>query len=219
MTHFRWTLRVVFLLGAILARASQASAAPVVFDATGDFNGVVGETVLSGTVTIDTATGKVVSADLKVEEGGTTLIFDQFRSVAVVGSGSLQSVAITVDGYNEKSRPCRASARSAPRVTRGLRWRNPQTLPSQRPSAHDILVCTQNRRHLWPPNKWPDLGQPKAPVGKVSHDIQGAVAGLKAAGQDYSQAHGEGNRSQIAAKVQQRSDRSARHVRSRRSIA
>jgi len=104
MTHFRWTLRVVFLLGAILARASQASAAPVVFDATGDFNGVVGETVLSGTVTIDTATGKVVSADLKVEEGGTTLIFDQFRSVAVVGSGSLQSVAITVDGYNEKSR-------------------------------------------------------------------------------------------------------------------
>jgi hypothetical protein len=58
----QWSLRVVFLLGVVVALASQAAAAPVVFDATASFEGAS----LSGTVTIDTATGEVVSADLEV---------------------------------------------------------------------------------------------------------------------------------------------------------
>ncbi len=57
----KWTLRVLFLLGVLLSLAAQATAAPVVFEASGEFE-YVGE--LSGTITIDTATGKVLSVDL-----------------------------------------------------------------------------------------------------------------------------------------------------------
>jgi len=64
---------VVFLLGVMVALASQATAAPVVFEASGKFsNG----SPLSGTVTIDTATGKVLSADLTAKDGSSTVIFD-----------------------------------------------------------------------------------------------------------------------------------------------
>lgn len=58
----KWSLRVVFLLGLIVALASQATAAPVVFTASGAFN--EGQE-LSGNIAIYTATGKV-SVDLKV---------------------------------------------------------------------------------------------------------------------------------------------------------
>jgi hypothetical protein len=66
------SLRVVFVLGAMVALASQATAAPVVFDVS-----ALGELWdVSGTVTIDTATGKVLSADLTAEDGISTVIFD-----------------------------------------------------------------------------------------------------------------------------------------------
>jgi len=68
----KWSLRVVLLLGAMVALASQATAAPVVFDVS-----ALGELWdVSGTVTIDTATGKVLSADLTAEDGISTVIFD-----------------------------------------------------------------------------------------------------------------------------------------------
>jgi hypothetical protein len=69
----KWTLRVVLLLGAMVAVASQATAAPVVFDVSAQSS--EGWTV-SGTVTIDTATGKVLSADLTAKDGSSTVIFD-----------------------------------------------------------------------------------------------------------------------------------------------
>jgi hypothetical protein len=61
----RRALRAVFLLGLMLALASQTTAAPVVFEVSGgnpDESGVV----MYGTLTIDTATGKVLSADVTV---------------------------------------------------------------------------------------------------------------------------------------------------------
>jgi hypothetical protein len=69
----KWTLRAVFLLGAMVALVSQATAAPVVFDISAQSS--EGWTV-SGTVTIDTATGKVLSADLTAKDGSSTVIFD-----------------------------------------------------------------------------------------------------------------------------------------------
>jgi hypothetical protein len=69
----KWSLRVVLLLGAMVALASQATAAPVVFDVSAQS----GEGwAVSGTVTIDTATGKVLSADLTAKDGSSTVIFD-----------------------------------------------------------------------------------------------------------------------------------------------
>jgi hypothetical protein len=69
----KWSLRVMLLLGVMVALASQATAAPVVFDvsAKSDEGWIV-----SGTVTIDTATGKVLSADLTGKDGSSTVIFD-----------------------------------------------------------------------------------------------------------------------------------------------
>jgi hypothetical protein len=68
-----WSLRVVLLLGVMAALASQATAAPVVFDVSAQS----GEGwAVSGTVTIDTATGKVLSADLTAKDGSSTVIFD-----------------------------------------------------------------------------------------------------------------------------------------------
>jgi len=60
----KWALRAFFLLGLMVVLASQAAAAPVVFTASAEFEGL--RTPLSGTITIDTATGKVLSVDLKV---------------------------------------------------------------------------------------------------------------------------------------------------------
>jgi len=64
----------------MVALASQATAAPVVFEASGKFsNG----SPLSGTVTIDTATGKVLSADLTAKYGSVELlVFDRGISVS-----------------------------------------------------------------------------------------------------------------------------------------
>jgi hypothetical protein len=59
----KWALRAVFLLGVTLTLASRAAAAPVVFQVSGgnpDESGLI----VSGTVTMDTATGKVLSADV-----------------------------------------------------------------------------------------------------------------------------------------------------------
>ena len=75
----KWSLRVVLLLGVMVALASQATAAPVVFEASGEFNDGCR---LSGTVTIDTATGKVLSADLSVAFGSVErYVFDGSVSV------------------------------------------------------------------------------------------------------------------------------------------
>jgi hypothetical protein len=78
-------LRAVFFLGVMLALASQATAAPVVFQVSGgnpDESGMV----LYGTVTIDTATGKVLSADVTVahvlyDGGFTEYVLDQVEAV------------------------------------------------------------------------------------------------------------------------------------------
>jgi hypothetical protein len=69
----------MFLLGVMVALASQATAAPVVFEASGEFDDGC---KLSGTVTIDTATGKVLSADLRVAFGSVErYVFDGSVSV------------------------------------------------------------------------------------------------------------------------------------------
>jgi hypothetical protein len=74
-----WALRALFLVGVQLALVGQAPAAPVVFTASGEFeNGWE----LSGTVTIDTASGKVLSADLSVTEGSVVqFVFDKVSHV------------------------------------------------------------------------------------------------------------------------------------------
>jgi len=90
----KWTLRVVFLLGMSLALAGQASAAPEVFTASGEFdNGWA----LSGTITIDTATGKLLSADLSATNGSVAeFVFDQITAGSVrqivLGSGRRSTV-------------------------------------------------------------------------------------------------------------------------------
>jgi hypothetical protein len=67
----KWTLRVVFLLAASLALARHASAAPVVFEASGNFPwSPVGPSELSGTITIDPTLGSVLSADLTLTSRG-----------------------------------------------------------------------------------------------------------------------------------------------------
>jgi hypothetical protein len=74
---------VVLLLGAMVALASQANAAPVVFDVSAQS----GEGwAVSGTVTIDTATGKVLSADLTAKDSinSSTVIFDNYGTVTQI---------------------------------------------------------------------------------------------------------------------------------------
>jgi hypothetical protein len=70
----KWALRAVLLLGVMVALASQATAAPVVFEASGEFED---GTYLEGSITIDTATGKVLSADLIINNlpGGGESVF------------------------------------------------------------------------------------------------------------------------------------------------
>jgi len=92
----KWGLRAVFLLGVMVALASQATAAPVVFEASGKFYGG-GGAVLSGTLTIDTATGKVLSADLSVTANSVVLyVFDRNISISVTHryEGNLTSIVI-----------------------------------------------------------------------------------------------------------------------------
>jgi hypothetical protein len=96
----KWTLRVVFLLGGMLALASQAAAAPVVFEASGsDTDG----RILSGTVTIDTATGIVKSADLTL--GVPPNEYGFYEVVTVVGHSTHltpQGLEISVRGSSEE---------------------------------------------------------------------------------------------------------------------
>jgi hypothetical protein len=68
--------RVVLVVGVMPALVSAAAAAPVVFTAKGEFSSpTTGEVFpLSGTITIDTATGKVVSVDLEVDGVSFTAI-------------------------------------------------------------------------------------------------------------------------------------------------
>ena len=88
----KWTLRVLFLLGVLLSLAAQATAAPVVFEASGEFeNGWE----LSGTVTIDTATGKVLSADLSVTGFDVNLVFDKVAHVLDSYRGPVTGIGIT----------------------------------------------------------------------------------------------------------------------------
>jgi len=90
----KWGLRAVFLLGVMVALASQATAAPVVFEASGKFsNG----SPLSGTVTIDTATGKVLSADLSAMANSVELlVFDRVISVSHWHDGATAMTTIAI---------------------------------------------------------------------------------------------------------------------------
>jgi hypothetical protein len=101
----KWALRGLFLLGVQLYLVSHAAAAPVVFTASGEFeNGWE----LSGTVTIDTASGKVLSADLSVTEGSVVkYTFDKdvtvprfsrgpFTTIEISEGSSVPSLGITV---------------------------------------------------------------------------------------------------------------------------
>jgi len=91
----KWTLRVVFLLGVSLALAGQATAAPVVFEASGE---VENGWAMSGTMTIDTATGNVLSADVSVTQGSVVkYVFDD--AVSVRHSGGWTSIEIGTDSF------------------------------------------------------------------------------------------------------------------------
>lgn len=101
----KWTLRAVVLLGVSLAQAGQATAAPVVFEVSGgnpDDDGVA----LSGTVTIDTATGKVLSADVTAthvlyDGSFTEFVFDEVESVHQTVSRGRRPVAVTTISIGE----------------------------------------------------------------------------------------------------------------------
>ena len=85
-------------LGILICTASgQAKAAPVTFDALGVFDG---GTIMHGTITIDTATGKAVWADLVIYRAGQELQFYGKPTTTVVPG----YVEITVDssaGYDD----------------------------------------------------------------------------------------------------------------------
>jgi len=78
MRHLHTLTRRGITFGALALLAfglcpAVANAAPVVFDVSAQS----GEGwAVSGTVTIDTATGKVLSADLTLKDGSSTVIFD-----------------------------------------------------------------------------------------------------------------------------------------------
>jgi hypothetical protein len=90
---WKWALRALFLVGVQLALVGQATAAPVVFTASGEFeNGWE----LSGTVTIDTATGKVLSADLSVTAGSVVkYVFDKDVTVHASSRGPFTTIGIS----------------------------------------------------------------------------------------------------------------------------
>jgi len=73
----------MFLLFVMVALASQAKAAPVVFEASAESDD---GWALSGTVTIDTATGKVLSADLSASDGFTGFGFDVVEKVQQISA-------------------------------------------------------------------------------------------------------------------------------------
>jgi hypothetical protein len=89
-------------LALLVATECRATAAPVVFDANCMF-----ESSLYGTVTIDTATGKALSADLVLKVPG--IVFDKNVSTSVVkgyvttskGRQVVHYVEIAVEGYDK----------------------------------------------------------------------------------------------------------------------
>ncbi len=86
--------RVLFGLVAsamLVAAECQVKAAPVEFSVMGEF---IGGGDLEGTITIDTATGDVKSADLVVAESGNVVSFGEFGGTVKVVSGH---VVITLD--------------------------------------------------------------------------------------------------------------------------
>jgi len=86
----KWSLRAVLLLGAMVALASRATAAPVVFDVSAQSDE---SWAVSGTITIDTATGKVLSADLAATiNSQTRYIFDVVGGVSQIGHGKNPAV-------------------------------------------------------------------------------------------------------------------------------
>jgi len=98
----KWTLRVAFLLGVSLALVGQATAAPEVFEASGEFEDT-GAT-LSGTLTIDTATGHLLSADLIIiDEGG--VIVGEYVFTTITSSSYVKSpptLHIRLSGHGPK---------------------------------------------------------------------------------------------------------------------
>jgi hypothetical protein len=100
-THYlaeltKWTLRVVLLLGLLLTLERQAAAAPEVFTASGSFDD---GSELSGTITIDTDSGKVLSAnvtlatfyqgkiDLTASPYGTTHGYGKYTTTIIFDGG------------------------------------------------------------------------------------------------------------------------------------
>jgi hypothetical protein len=87
---------VAFLLGVLLALARQAAAAPEVFTASGRFE----DGSLSGTLTIDTATGKPLSSDLIVS--GSSYGELTFIGVPVTSVVQTDSTRMRIQGSNAK---------------------------------------------------------------------------------------------------------------------
>jgi hypothetical protein len=94
----KWTLRVVVLLGVSLAMASQATAAPVVFKASGEFEDT-GAT-LSGTLTIDTATGHLLSADLIIIDHSGDVVAGEYVFTTI--TSPVKSTTIRLSGHGPK---------------------------------------------------------------------------------------------------------------------
>jgi hypothetical protein len=96
----QWRLRAVTALAVFLALTSQATAASEVFSASGSFEDEHGGQ-LSGTVTIDTATGKLLSADLvitEVLEGNKQIVFTHLTAKLSKGETQIEGVNTESDG-------------------------------------------------------------------------------------------------------------------------
>jgi hypothetical protein len=96
----KWRLRAVFALGVFLALTSQTKAAPEVFTASGSFEDEHGGQ-LSGTVTIDTATGKLLSADLIITEvldGNQEIVFTHLSAKSVKAETLIEGLGTASDG-------------------------------------------------------------------------------------------------------------------------
>jgi hypothetical protein len=95
-------LRAALLLALSLALAGSATAADVVFTASGGFLGPDGTYPLSGTITINTATGKVVSVDLTASASGFSPL--TFTSTLVTEEIGDDFIRVTIrEGADELS--------------------------------------------------------------------------------------------------------------------
>ena len=95
-------------LGILICTASgQAKAAPVTFDALGVFDG---GTIMHGTITIDTATGKAVWADLVIYRAGQELQF-YGKPTTTVAPGTWRSQLTRLLGTTTSAMPSTSSFR------------------------------------------------------------------------------------------------------------